>query len=37
LVRYLKAYTYHTSFNVRDFGENYLDSPMPTEPTGRLV
>jgi hypothetical protein len=35
--RYLKAYTYHTSFNVRDFGENYLDSPMPTELTGRLV
>jgi hypothetical protein len=35
--RYLKAYTYHTSFNVRDFGENYLDSPMPIELTGRLV
>jgi hypothetical protein len=35
--RYLKAYTYHTSFNVRDFGENYLDSPMPTDLTGRLV
>ena len=35
--RYLKVYTYHTSFNVRDFGENYLDSPMPTELTGRLV
>jgi hypothetical protein len=35
--RYPKAYTYHTSFNVRDFGENYLDTPMPTDLTGRLV
>jgi len=35
--RYLKAYTAHTGFNVRDFGQNYLDSALPTDLTGRLV
>jgi hypothetical protein len=35
--RYLAAYTYHTSYNVRDFGQNYLDSPMPTDLAGRVV
>jgi hypothetical protein len=35
--RYLKAYGYHTSYNVRDFGKSYLDTPMPSDVAGRLV
>ncbi|VTU35484.1 eCIS core domain-containing protein [Variovorax sp. PBL-E5] len=35
--RYLKAYTYHTGYNVRDFGTNYIDSKMPSDLAGRLV
>jgi hypothetical protein len=35
--RYLKAYTYHTGFNVRDFGASYLASEMPSDLAGRLV
>ncbi len=35
--RYLKAHTYHTGFNVRDFGTSYLASEMPTDLAGRLV
>jgi hypothetical protein len=35
--RYLKAYTYHTGYNVRDFGANYIDSKMPSDLAGRLV
>lgn len=33
--RYLKAFTIHTSYNVRDWGKNYLDSEMPTDLAGR--
>ncbi|MDR3418083.1 MAG: DUF4157 domain-containing protein [Nevskia sp.] len=33
--RYLKAYTIHTTYNVRDWGTSYLDSPMPTDLAGR--
>jgi Domain of unknown function (DUF4157) len=35
--RYLKAHTYHTGFNVRDFGTSYLASEMPSDLAGRLV
>ena len=35
--RYLKAHTYHTGFNVRDFGTSYLASEMPTDLADRLV
>jgi hypothetical protein len=33
--RYLRAFTIHTSYNVRDFGTSYVDSPMPTDLAGR--
>lgn len=33
--RYLRAFTIHTNYNVRDFGTNYVDSPMPTDLAGR--
>jgi hypothetical protein len=33
--RYLKAYTIHTQYNVRDWGTSYLDSTMPTDLAGR--
>ena len=33
--RYLKAFTIHTTFNVRDWGTSYLDSKMPTDLAGR--
>ena len=33
--RYLKAFTIHTTFNVRDWGTSYLDSRMPTDLAGR--
>ncbi len=35
--RYLKAFTIHTSYNVRDSGPSYLDSRMPSDLTGRMV
>jgi hypothetical protein len=35
--RFHKAYSYHTGFNVRDFGTSYLDTPMPSDVAGRLV
>jgi hypothetical protein len=33
--RYLKAYTIHTQYNVRDWGVSYLDSRLPTDLAGR--
>ena len=33
--RYLKAFTIHTTYNVRDWGKSYLDSEMPTDLAGR--
>lgn len=33
--RYLKAFTKHTEFNVRDWGPSYLDTKMPTDLAGR--
>ncbi len=33
--RYLKAFTVHTMYNVRDWGKSYLDSKMPTDLAGR--
>jgi hypothetical protein len=33
--RYLKAYTIHTMYNIRDWGVSYLDSPLPTDLAGR--
>jgi hypothetical protein len=33
--RYLKAFTKHTEYNVRDWGTNYLDTKMPTDLAGR--
>jgi hypothetical protein len=33
--RYLKAFTIHTMYNVRDWGKSYLDSEMPTDLAGR--
>ena len=33
--RYLKAFTIHTTYNVRDWGKSYLDSGMPTDLAGR--
>ena len=33
--RYLKAYTIHTTYNIRDWGVSYLDSPLPTDLAGR--
>jgi len=35
--RYLQAHTWHTSYNVRDFGTSYLDSEMPSDLAGRMV
>lgn len=35
--RYQQAYTFHTGFNVRDFGTNYLESEFPTDLMGRLM
>jgi len=35
--RYLKAYTVHTTYNVRDFGTSYLQSNFPTDLAGRAV
>ena len=34
--KYLKAFTAHTGYNVRDAGVSYLDRPMPTDLLGRL-
>jgi hypothetical protein len=33
--RYLRAFTVHTTYNVRDWGVSYLDSTMPTDLAGR--
>lgn len=33
--RYLRAFTVHTQYNIRDFGESYLDSPMAVDLAGR--
>ncbi|MFT4102490.1 MAG: DUF4157 domain-containing protein [Burkholderiaceae bacterium] len=33
--RYLKAFTIHTMYNVRDWGKSYLDTEMPTDLAGR--
>jgi hypothetical protein len=33
--RYLKAYTHHTFYNVRDFGENYITSKFPVDAAGQ--
>ena len=33
--RYLRAFTIHTNYNVRDFGKNYVESEMPTDLAGR--
>jgi len=33
--RYLRAFTIHTEYNIRDWGENYLTSEMPTDLAGR--
>jgi hypothetical protein len=33
--RYLKAYTIHTAYNIRDWGVSYLDAPLPTDLAGR--
>ncbi len=34
--RYQKAYTIHTTYNVRDWGVSYLDTTMPTDLAGRV-
>jgi hypothetical protein len=34
--KYLKAFTTHTSYNIRDFGANYLKSKFPTDLAGRV-
>ena len=33
--KYLKAYTHHTTYNVRDFGENYITSKFPVNAAGQ--
>jgi hypothetical protein len=33
--RYLKAFTHHTTYNIRDFGPNYLDSAFPVDVAGQ--
>lgn len=35
--RYLKAFTAHTEYNIRDFGVSYLDTKFPTDLAGRLT
>jgi hypothetical protein len=35
--QYLKSFTRHTEYNIRDFGVSYLDSEMPTDMAGRAV
>jgi hypothetical protein len=34
--RYLKAYTHHTTYNIRDFGKNYIDSTFPVNVAGQV-
>lgn len=34
--RYLKAYTHHTFYNIRDFGKNYLDTDFPVNLAGQI-
>ena len=33
--RYLRAFTIHTQYNIRDWGASYLDSPEATDLAGR--
>jgi hypothetical protein len=33
--RYLRAFTIHTQYNIRDWGQNYLTSDMPVDLAGR--
>jgi hypothetical protein len=33
--KYLKAYTHHTTYNIRDFGENYITSRFPVNAAGQ--
>ena len=33
--RYLRGFTVHTDYNIRDFGTSYLDSDMPEDLAGR--
>ncbi|HUI55903.1 MAG TPA: DUF4157 domain-containing protein [Bryobacteraceae bacterium] len=33
--KYLKAYTHHTFYNIRDFGENYITSRFPVNAAGQ--
>ncbi|TXE07850.1 DUF4157 domain-containing protein [Gelidibacter salicanalis] len=35
--RYLQNYTFHTEYDIRDFGRSYLDSEMPTDLIGRVA
>jgi hypothetical protein len=34
--KYLKAYTHHTFYNIRDFGKNYLDTEFPVNLAGQI-
>jgi len=34
--KYLKAYTHHTTYNIRDFGKNYLDTNFPVNLAGQI-
>jgi hypothetical protein len=35
--RYLKAYTVHPVYNIRDWGDNYLTSKFPADLTNRVI
>jgi hypothetical protein len=35
--RYLRAFTFHTEYNVREWGVSYLDSERPTDLVGRVA
>lgn len=35
--RYLRAFTSHTGYNIRDFGKSYLESEFPTDLADRAV
>jgi hypothetical protein len=35
--RYLRHFTVHTEYNIRDFGRSYLDTNFPTDLIGRSV
>lgn len=34
--RYLRAFTIHTGYNIRDWGTSYLDTPLPADLLGRF-